>query len=237
MKVRRFALAAPIALLALPGSAAANPTLSVDRPCYTPGQAINASGGGYTAGGEVRMYMSVFSRGGDKFYFRPDPLVADPAGNISDRLQAPDLSLNDDIVEDAALVANDQQMVDQGLPPDESAGFAPFKLSIFGVFVAPWDSHKVDPKKVTTLRAYGFEGLGPVLYAHYFLKGKLKKTVRIGALTGDCGNLTKKMKQFPFRPVPAGDYRIDFDTSRAYLRNAEGIRYPHVKVPASKAVR
>jgi hypothetical protein len=76
-----------------------------------------------------------------------------------------------------------------------------------------------------------------VLYAHYFLKGKLKKTVRIGALTGDCGNLTKKMKQFPFRPVPAGDYRIDFDTSRAYLRNAEGIRYPHVKVPASKAVR
>ena len=85
--------------------------------------------------------------------------------------------------------------------------------------------------------AYGFEGLGSVVYAHYVLGGKLKKTVRIGALSGDCGNLRKRMKQFPFRPVPAGDWRVDFDTSRAYSGRADAIRYAHVKVPASKAVR
>ena len=235
MNLRRLALAGPIALLALPGGAAADPTRGVDRPCYTPGEAIDATGGGYTPGSQVEMSLSVVSRGGIKFYWLQDPLTADNGGNISARLRAPDLSLNDDVVEDVGLAASEQQQADQGTPPP--FGSTLFKLSIFDVFVDPWDSRKVDPKKVTTLRAYGFEGLGPVLYAHYLLRGKLKKTVRIGTLSGDCGNLTKKMKQFPFRPVPAGDYRVQFDTSRAYSAQADGIVYRHVKVPASKAVR
>jgi hypothetical protein len=181
--------------------------------------------------------MSVMGPAGDKNYFLNDPLTADGAGNISVRLRAPDLNTKNDSVEDVGLGAFDQQRADQGAPPEEVLAGTLFKLSIFDVFVAPWDSHKVDPKKVTTFRAYGFEGLGPVLYAHYFLKGKLKKTVRLGALTGDCGNLTKKMKQFPFRPVPPGNYRVDFDTNRAWSPQGAGIRYSHVKVPAKKAVR
>lgn len=75
------------------------------------------------------------------------------------------------------------------------------------------------------------------MYAHYVLGGKLKKTVRIGALSGDCGNLRKRMKQFPFRPGPAGDWRVDFDTSQRYVRQAGHVRFAHVKVPAKKAVR
>jgi hypothetical protein len=232
MNLRRLAVAGPIALLALPAAAVADPTLSVDRPCYTPGQAINATGGGYTPTSQVGVDLSVESRAGTKFYSLQDPLTADNGGNISVILRAPDLSLNDDTVEDVGLAAYEE-------PGDQSSPFgtAFFKLSTFDVFVAPWDSNKVDPTKATTFRAYGFEGLGPVLYAHYLLHGKLKKTVRIGGLTGACGNLTKRMKQFPFRPVPAGDWRVNFDTSRAYSARADGIRYAHVKVPASKAVR
>lgn len=232
MNLRRLALAGPIALLALPATAAADPTLSVDRPCYTPGEAIHTTGGGYTPASQVDMSLNVLSRGGTRFYFLRDPLTPDDSGNISATLRAPDLSLRDDTVEDVALAAYEE-------PGDENSPFgsAFFKLSTFDILVAPWDRQKVDPKKATTFRAYGFEGLGPVLYAHYFLRGKLKKTVRIGALTGACGNLSKKMKQFPFRPVPAGDWQIKFDTSRAYSPQADGIRYPHVKVPASKAVR
>jgi hypothetical protein len=231
MNLRRLALLGPIAVLALPGTAAADPTLTVDRPCYTPGQDIKAAGGGYPPGGQVDMSMSVISRGGVTPYFLRDPLTPDSGGNIGADLTAPDLSLKDDVVESVGLAAYDHNG-DQSAP----FGSAFFKLSTFDVFVAPWDRHKVDPKKVTTVRAYGFEGLAPVLYAHYVLHGKLKKTVRIGALTGDCGNVTKKMKQFPFRPVPAGNYRIAFDTSRAYSGRAEGIYYAHVKVPARKAV-
>jgi hypothetical protein len=237
MKLRRLACAGPIALLALPGAAIAAPTLNLDRPCYTPGQAINASGGGYTPGGQVGMIAFVNSASGPDIYSLTDPLTADEAGNIAVRLRAPDMSSKNDIVETAGLSATDQQRQDQGAPPEDTFGGAIFKLSIFDVFVDPWDRHRADPKKVTTFRVYGFEGLGPVLYAHYLLHGKLKKTVRIGELTGDCGNLTKKMKQFPFRPVPVGDYRIEFDTSRAYSPSAEGIAYSHVKVSAKKAVR
>jgi hypothetical protein len=230
------AVAAATALLALPSAVAAAPTLSVDRPCYTPGQAIKASGGGYTPGGEVMMNMSVFSPFGNTYYFRPDPLIADAGGNISETARAPELASNKELEETASLAANDQQRIQQNAPQEEAVGSAIFKLSIFAVAVVPWGAHKGDPRKLTRFSAYGFEGLGPVLYAHYFLRGKLKKTVRVGALAGDCGNLTKKMRQFPFRPVPPGDYRIDFDTSRTYSSKAEGIRFAHVKVAASKAV-
>jgi hypothetical protein len=234
MNLRRLALTGPIALLALPGAAAADPTLSVDRPCYTPGETIRTTGGGYTPASQVGMSLSVLSRGGTKVYWLRDPLTADDGGNISVSLRAPQLSLDEDTVEDVGLAAFEQPADQSGPPP---FGSATFKLSTFDMVVGPWVRYNVDPKKVTTFRAYGFEGLAPVLYAHYFLRGKLKKTVRIGALTGACGNLSKKMKQFPFRPVPAGDWRIDFDTSRAYSPQADGIRYRHVKVPASKAVR
>jgi hypothetical protein len=232
MNLRAIAVAGPVALLALPAAAAADATLSVDQPCYTPGERITATGGGYTPGSQVGVSLSVLSSAGTKFFFARDPLTPDDGGNISVSIRAPELSLDDDTVEDAAVAAYQE-------PGDESTPFgsAFFKLSTYDLVVAPWDNENVNPKKATTFRAYGFEGLGPVLYAHYFLHGKLKKTVRIGALTGACGDLSKRMKQFPFRPVAAGDWRVDFDTSRAYSQQAGGIRYPHVRVSASKAVR
>jgi hypothetical protein len=226
-----------LVVLALPAAAAASTTLTVDRPCYTPGQAINVAGAGYTPGGQVAMLASLHGRFGNDIGMYEHPLTPDVAGNIGGRLRAPDLASSDDTEEQVTLTANDQQRIEQNAPPEEQFGAAVFKLSVFGVAVAAWDRGRVDPRKATTFTAYGFEGLGPVLYEHYLLRGKLVKTVRLGALSGDCANLTKKMKQFPFRPVPPGDYRVDFDTSPRYSPRAEGVFIPHVKVSRSKAVR
>jgi hypothetical protein len=211
--------------------------LTVDRPCYIPGQAINLEGAGYTPGGQVAMLASLHGRVGNDVGMFEDPLTPDTAGAIGGRLRAPNLASSDDTEEQVTLTANDQQRIQADAPPEEQFGAANFKLSAFGVDVAAWDAGRVDPRKATTFAAYGFEGLGPVLYAHYLLRGKLVKTVHAGALSGDCGNLTKTMKQFPFRPVPPGDYRVEFDTSRRYSPRAEGIFIPHVKVSRSKAVR
>ena len=62
---------------------------------------------------------------------------------------------------------------------------------------------------MTTFRVMGWEPYRTV-YAHYFLNGKRIKTVEIGSVSGPCGDMTKKVRQFPFRPVPAGRYRIRF---------------------------
>jgi hypothetical protein len=235
MRTRRFGLTAAIGVLALPATAAAAPTLDVDRSCYTPDQAINLTGSGYSPGAQVTVVASLLSSFGNQ-YGAFDPITSGADGSISEKLRAPELASDRDTEETMALAGEDP-LADQNLPEEDRFGAAAFKLSIFDFFVDAWDSRKVDPRKTTTFTAYGFEGLGPVVYAHYVLGGKLKKTVRIGALSGDCGNLSKTMKQFPFRPVPAGDWRVDFDTSQRYVQHAGGIRFPHVKVSAKKAVR
>ena len=38
----------------------------------------------------------------------------------------------------------------------------------------------------------------------------------LGAVSGPCGDMTKKVRQFPFRPVPAGRYRIRFTGTSFY---------------------
>jgi hypothetical protein len=80
-----------------------------------------------------------------------------------------------------------------------------------------------------TIRAFGFEP-AKRLWAHYVLRGKLVKTVALGALTGPCGDLTKTIRQFPFRPVPAGTYQVYFQGQKAFDKRAAWLRYPRVKV-------
>jgi hypothetical protein len=74
-------------------------------------------------------------------------------------------------------------------------------------------------------------------YAHYTRGGKLVKTIRVGALTGACGNITRHMREFPFRPVASGTWRVQFDTSLEYKAPGEYYSvYPPVKGAAPDAI-
>ena len=64
-----------------------------------------------------------------------------------------------------------------------------------------------------------------------------RKTVLVGSVRGPCGDLTKSMRQFPFRPVPAGRYRIRFTGTPFYDPQGFWIGYREVVVPKAKAVR
>jgi hypothetical protein len=70
------------------------------------------------------------------------------------------------------------------------------------------------------------------VYAHYVFAGKSRKTVRIGTPTGDCGLISSKRRQFPFKKSPqVGVWTIQFDQDAAYNPKA-AIRVPltiHVK--------
>jgi hypothetical protein len=214
------------AALALPATASAAPTVRADLPCYYPGQPIGVSGAGYTPAGSVGLSLQLAGPRGNNTVAQ-NPLTADPAGGIAVRLPAPDLASDNDLRESVTLTASD---------PSATSATTQFLLTAVGVQVVPWFSRRANPRALTTFKVIGWEPLRRV-YAHYFLKGKRLKTVEIGPVSGPCGDLTKRLPQFPFRPVPAGHYSIRFSGSRFFDSQGFYAVYRDVVVPKSKAVK
>ncbi|MDP9294056.1 MAG: hypothetical protein M3O90_06490 [Actinomycetota bacterium] len=213
------------------GASAAMPTLQADRPCYTPGERITFTGNGYTPSGNVNFLFTVNGKHGNQVLSAKRPTVADPAGNLRDLFDALDLAPSDDTRETVTATANDQTRLENENPPTEdSFGATTFLLSNFDILVPPWDRGIVNPRRKVTVRAFGYEP-STKLWAHYVLGGKRVATVFVGNLTGPCGDLTKTMREFPFRPVRAGTYAVYFQGSRTLDR---GIRTPYSKVRVSK---
>jgi hypothetical protein len=214
------------AALVAPATAAAAPTIRADLPCYFPGQTIALSGAGYTPGGDVGLSLQLAGARGSNTVTK-DPLTADAAGGVAASVPAPDLASDSDLRETVTLTAGD---------PANVFGTTQFLLTAVGVQVTPWFSGRATPRALTTFKVVGWEPLQKV-YAHYFLKGKRLRSVEIGSVSGPCGDLTKKVRQFPFHPVPAGRYTIRFSGSRVYDPEGFWIGYRDVVVPKSKAVK
>jgi hypothetical protein len=227
------------ATLAVPALATAAPTVNADLPCYSPGQLIGLSGAGYTPGGDVGLLFQLAGTHGNNMVAPKDPLKADTAGGIATRLPAPDLASDNDLRENVTLTANDvARMGPNGPigPPEESFAATQFLLTGVDVLVAPWLRGNANPRALTTFKVVGWEPYRRV-YAHYFLNGRRIKTVAVGAVSGPCGDMTKKVRQFPFRPVPAGRYRIRFTGTSFYDPQGFWIGYRDVVVAKAKAVR
>jgi hypothetical protein len=226
---RRLALAVVVSAAGLPpSSAVAAPTLQTDKPCYTPGESITFTGGGYTAGGDVNFFFSLMGENGSKLLSGRAPAIADAAGAISQVFAAPPLASSDDTRETIFTTANDATLLAGGGPPEEGFGHAEAQLSVFDVWVNAWEGDRVDPRGKTKISAYGYEP-AKQLWAHYVLHGKRVKSVLVGSLTGPCGDLTKTIRQFPFRPVPAGTYAVYFQGSKT-LNKRLGTPYSKVRV-------
>ena len=227
------------ATLAVPALATAAPTVNADLPCYFPGQPIGLSGAGYTPAGDVGLLFQLSGPHGNNMVAPKDPLKADAAGGISARLPAPSLASDNDLRENVVMTANDMAQIGPNGPiglPEDSFAAAHFLLTAADVSVGPWLNGHADPRALTTFKVVGWEPFRKV-YAHYFLNGKRLKTVLIGSVGGPCGDLTRKLRQFPFRPVPAGRYRIRFTGTSFYDPQGFWIGYREVVVAKSKAVR
>jgi hypothetical protein len=219
---------------AVPALASAAPTVSADKPCYVPGQQQRITGSGYKPGGEVSLSYNQSGPHGNGLMV--GTTTADGAGNIDELFKTPALASSDDNQETVNLGASDDEPPQNGTPP--ALGTTQFLASTFDAIVPAWDAHKANPRKKTTFHAYGFEAVGgKTLYAHYVLHGKLRKTVAIGRLTGPCGDLKKTQRQFPFRPVRAGTYRVKLDATKSYPNHSLGYTYTRVKVSKKRAVR
>jgi hypothetical protein len=227
-------LAWTVGLMLAPAASPA-PAVSVDRQCYAAGRDVIAlSGSGYTPGGEVG--IALVSENGD----RRLSATAGPDGIFAISVPAPTLSEFGAMEPGFTLSFTASDRARQGsASPEPSVAATAATISEWTVDVPAWRaSGYARPRRPTTLSAYGWTTLGGTLYAHYVRGGRLLRTVAVGPLTGACGSLTLRTREFPFRPVPAGTYRVQYDTSRPYrVAGQDVVVYRRVKVRKKDAVR
>jgi hypothetical protein len=225
------------AAVALPATAAATPTVHADRPCYTQGQPISLTGAGFTPGGPIP-FLGAFAGRTANASAVPlgAPITADPAGALSTRIPAPALNSDRDVTETLTITANDQtkQAAQPPLPPTEVAATTQVTLSLWAVGILSWVNGRGDPRASSDFIAVGWEPFRRI-YAHYFLNRTRVRSVRIGAVRGPCGDIAKRIRQFPFRPVRAGQWTVYFSPTQVFDREGAWIRV-RVRVPRSKAV-
>jgi hypothetical protein len=206
--------------------AAALPQLKPLKPCYVAAQEdqrefVTVDGSGFTPFGYVDIFVD------DTAAQKPLPPEPEPQaafdGTLTGSVQAPFL---DSGQRTFILRASERDH------PENTASVTS-KVTRLSVEQVP---AKASTRDRVRFRGRGFTTrvAGPVpdttvpapVYAHYVFAGKSRKTVRIGTPTGDCGLISSKRRQFPFKNSPqVGVWTIQFDQEAVYNPKAQ-IRVP-----------
>jgi hypothetical protein len=229
MSTRRAVTVVAVILFAAPSPAAAAPTITADLPCYTPGMAQHITGSGFTPGGPVMLGMIV-EIGPLYENLGGFTIAADAAGAIDVQIEMPEFLAERGT---GQIIAIDSTLDAQGVPDEQSSFVLPIDVSHWDINIQRWggSTARGKPGRRTKVDTIGWIGTASTtLYAHYLRGSKLVKTMRVGALTGNCADFAGRMKEFPFRRVKAGNYRVVFDTTRAYPNDDANIAFRRVKV-------
>src|SRR4051794_21275339 len=188
---RSLAVAAGLVALAVPASAsAASLVVTPQKRCYSSGESVNLLGTGFSPLGTA----SVTRDGSPLGTLRTDAngvfngtlTVGQTSGKRTKTYSA-----NDDAV--STLTASTQ-----------------ITVSAVRVDLSPANGA---PGRRMSIKASGF-ATGKTLWAH-ITKGKSKRTLKIGSLSGACGGLKTRRRLLP-RDAALGLHTIQFDTFRRY---------------------
>lgn len=190
------------------------PSLTFDKPCYAPRDTMAFTGAGYTPSGPVTMFLASLSTHRAGTF----DTAADAAGAIGGQVAAPEPGTfidDDDWSSKMGATANDKTRLDAGAPPESAVGATVLTLSRFEVQIDQPNGRPPRAGKRMDVTAAGFTGArGKTLYAHYRRGRKTVKSVKLGRLGGDCGDLHKRLSRGLPRGVPKGRYQLVFNTSR-----------------------
>ncbi|MDX6705471.1 MAG: hypothetical protein QOF69_2799 [Solirubrobacteraceae bacterium] len=103
---------------------------------------------------------------------------------------------------------------------------------VFADFVPPTGNPKT-LKVRFSVNGFGLVSRRPSVFLHYVgPRGKARRTVRLGMATGVCGLIrqTRERHLFPFDPQ-RGNWILQFDTNRTYVRGTGRSRFPWVRKP------
>lgn len=215
--IRRAVLLALCGSLLLAAAPAQAATLTLDKPCYrvaddaeyiVPGRTrVAFKGTGFTPGASV-----VAGIGTDRDAFR-----VTAAGTISGSLRPEEGSVTPGRLTVTAE-QSDERDHSEIVAPDFPS-FSVTATSLVVRFVVRTNSRALfDKQSKPMIRASGFYG-GRFLYAHVN-GGKYHRNLRMGKLSGPCGQFTGKRGPFLRRSYPGGHYRIQFDTNRKFTRTS-----------------
>jgi hypothetical protein len=243
---RRALAAATVALLIAPAAVLAQeppppPTVvppgaavTLDRTCYAPGDAIVHTGRGFAPNAQVGEFVGFFAPGGggDPLRSLGATITTDASGSFTIALRAPQLARRSDRTEDALSLFLDPGLV---ASPPTMVPSAEWTLSARDIKIAQWANRIGDPARSMTVDTYGWTGGRTNLYAHYYRGTTRIRSAKVGALTGACGNLKKQVKQFPFKRVKAGEWRVFFSTTPVLDKQRDTWLRKTLIVPRSRA--
>jgi hypothetical protein len=188
---RSLAVAAGIVMLAVPSAAsAASLSVSPQKRCYSSGETVSLDGTGFSPGGTATITRDGKALGS---------LTSSDGGAFGGMLtlgqtsgkQTKTYTATDDAV--PTLTASTQ-----------------ITVSAVRVDLSPIDGA---PGRRLLVKASGFT-TGKTLWAHV-TKGRSKRTLKIGSLSGACGGLKTHKRLLP-RNAAIGRYTIQFDTFKSY---------------------
>jgi hypothetical protein len=188
---RSLAVAAGLVALAAPASAsAASLTVTPQKRCYSSGESVNLLGAGFSPLGTASVTRDGSPLGALKTdssgAFNGILTVAQTSGKRTKTYTA-----SDDAV--SSLTASTQ-----------------ITVSAVRVDLSPSNGA---PGRRMSIKASGFT-TGKTLWAHV-TKGRSKRTLKIGALSGACGGLKTRKRLLP-RNAAVGLHTVQFDTFRRY---------------------
>ena len=197
MKHRLAVLATATAALASPAVAqAATLTDITNKPCYGTGDGVGLAGSGFSPNGEVTI-----SRDGRALNGGP---TANAQGNFAGTATVPVIS--------SRVLTSTYTATDRTNPSITASTRA--RLSSLRVTVRPT---RGNPRRPRRIAARGFTAGGRTLYAHV-VRGRSKRNLRIGRLTGACRTITRRRRIFGPN-VRLGVYRVQFDTFRRFKKS------------------
>lgn len=205
----RSLLAALVAALAaiMPAAASAQdgPTLTFDKPCYSPGDRIVLTGTGFAPGSVELAFSSMSTL---RLVGSVD-IAADAAGAIDGSFSTPD---PDKVLKDSEF--SGMVGVATGGTPDRPFAGAAFRLSRFEVEIERPAGGPLRAAKPMSVTAVGYtHAIGRMLYLHYVRGSRRVKTIKVGRLTGDCGDRRRVLVRALPRSLRPGRYRLVFNAS------------------------
>jgi hypothetical protein len=216
MRVLSTLLAAGAALLAPQAAAAA--TIQPLAPCYRSVDAdtretVPVKASGFTPGERVNVYLDG--------RLAQENVTVLPDGEIEGGVSA----------------------------PYQATGERPFTLTVTEVDqpsnTASTSSRvtalalRLKPRRAEPARRVRFIGRGFIdgteVFAHYVRKGKLRRTVSLGAPQGPCGRVSVKRRQIPVKRPALGRWRLQVDNAEIYSAEPPGV-FMRIAITVTRAL-
>ncbi len=237
MTILRSAVAVTVAVASLAAAPAqAAPTITTDHECYSVYTPLRISGTGFTPGAAVQLSETWIAPDGSSRFGPALTATADAAGTFTYAQELPEIFVDH---LDLNITATDAALAAQGATAAEHSAATTVGVSFFGAYYPAWNTDGPAPGRpgfVSDLDVGGYiDSNSRTLFVHYIRRGRLVKTLRVGALSGPCSTLTTRFREFAFRPVSPGTYEVRFDTTRSWPNDDMWAGYRRVKV--KRAVR